>query len=71
MTQNERIGLTVPEAAKQIGIGPALAWRLVKSGEMPSIKLGSRRIVPVDKLREWMNRSATVTTVTTVTGKDA
>ena len=38
--------VTVPEAAAELGIGQALAWRLVWSGEIRSIKLGDRRLVP-------------------------
>jgi len=38
--------LTVPEAAKALGIGDTLAWRLVQSGELRTVKLGRRRLVP-------------------------
>lgn len=32
--------LTVEQAADEIGISPHLAWRLVRAGELPSIRLG-------------------------------
>jgi len=34
--------LTVPEAAARLGIGRTMAWRMVASGELPSIRLGGR-----------------------------
>jgi excisionase family DNA binding protein len=38
--------LTVPEAAKVLGIGDTLAWQLVQTGELRTVKLGRRRLVP-------------------------
>jgi excisionase family DNA binding protein len=38
--------LTVPEAAKALGIGDTLAWRLLQTGELRTVKLGRRRLVP-------------------------
>ncbi len=38
--------LTVPEAAAALGIGDTLAWRLVQTGELRTVKLGRRRLVP-------------------------
>jgi excisionase family DNA binding protein len=38
--------LTVPEVAKALGIGDTLAWRLVQTGELRTVKLGRRRLVP-------------------------
>ena len=35
----------VPEAGRRLGIGRNLAYALVRSGEIPSIRLGARRIV--------------------------
>ena len=38
--------LSVPEAAAVLGIGDTLAWQLVQTGELRSVKLGRRRLVP-------------------------
>ncbi|MFZ5639181.1 MAG: helix-turn-helix domain-containing protein [Bacillota bacterium] len=37
--------MTVPEAAKYLGISRSLAYTLIKSGEIPSLKLGEKRII--------------------------
>lgn len=46
--------LTVPEAAKALGIGDTLAWRLVQTGELRTVKLGRRRLVPRSALDELL-----------------
>ncbi len=38
--------ISVPEAARLLGIGATLAWELVRLGRIPSIKLGRRVLVP-------------------------
>ncbi len=41
-----RLTLTVEEAAQLLGISRALAYELVGRGELPSIRLGRRIVVP-------------------------
>ena len=38
--------LTVEQVAKRLGIGRGLAYEAVKKGEIPSIRIGSRILVP-------------------------
>lgn len=40
-----RVTVTVGEAAEQLGIGRGLAYALVRSGQLPSVRLGARRLV--------------------------
>jgi excisionase family DNA binding protein len=42
----ERLALTVSEAGSLLGISRALAYELVARGELPSIRLGRRLVVP-------------------------
>lgn len=42
----EPLTYSVREAAQVLGIGKDLAYQLVKSGELPSVKLGNRLVVP-------------------------
>ena len=44
--QPRRLALSVPEAAELLGISRALAYELVARGEIPSIRLGWRIVVP-------------------------
>jgi excisionase family DNA binding protein len=40
-----RLALTVPEAAYLLNISGWHAWNLVQKGELPSFKVGRRRLV--------------------------
>jgi excisionase family DNA binding protein len=42
----DRLTLSVTEAAEVIGISRALAYELVARGELPSVRLGHRLVVP-------------------------
>lgn len=44
----------VVTAGKLLGIGRDAAFRAAESGEIPTIKLNSRRRVPTAKLREML-----------------
>lgn len=53
------IMVSVPEAARLLGIKRTRAYELVNAGIIPSVQLGPRCIrVPVDALRERMNAMA-------------
>jgi excisionase family DNA binding protein len=43
---NERLTITVEEAAEILGISRALAYSLVARQELPSLKLGRRVVIP-------------------------
>lgn len=45
-TTDERRTLTVEEAARILGVGRTAAYAAVRSGEIPSIKLGRRVLIP-------------------------
>ena len=38
--------LSVPEAARLLGVGKTLCWDMVYSGQLPSVRLGKRVLVP-------------------------
>lgn len=42
----EKLTLSVPEAAKCIGIGRNLCYARVKTGEIPAIRIGRRLVIP-------------------------
>ena len=43
---SERLTLTVPEVAELLGIGRGTAYECVRTGEIPSIRLGGRIVIP-------------------------
>jgi excisionase family DNA binding protein len=44
--RSERLTLTVEEAGNALGLGRGTAYNLAKSGELPTIRLGRRLLVP-------------------------
>jgi excisionase family DNA binding protein len=51
---NNRLALTIPEAAAQLGISRTHAYAMAKKGEIPTVWLGGRCLVPVERLRELL-----------------
>ena len=47
--------LTAPEVGEVLGISRASAYELVRSKGFPSIRIGTRILVPKDKLIAWIN----------------
>lgn len=43
---DQRLTLTVDEAARLLGISRALAYELVRDGEIPSLRLRRRIVIP-------------------------
>lgn len=55
---DEKLAVSVNRAAELIGLGRDVTYRLVMSGDVPSFKVGARRLVPVAGLREYVERRA-------------
>jgi excisionase family DNA binding protein len=53
---DDKLLLRIEEAAKRLGIGRSLMYRLVLSGEVQSVPLGRLRRIPVEALREYVER---------------
>jgi excisionase family DNA binding protein len=49
-TPDERLTLTIAETAKRLGIGKNQAYEAAKRGEIPTVKIGKRILVPVAAL---------------------
>ena len=50
--------LSVPELAAVLGISRAGAYELVKEPKFPSLMIGSRIIIPRDKLIKWIDEKS-------------
>ena len=50
MSDDERLVVSVPEAARLLGISRTHAYELIARGELPSIRLGRRILVPLRPL---------------------
>ena len=54
----ETLAVSVAQAAKSLGIGEGLTRELIGRGELPVVRVGRRVLVPVDGLREYLERLA-------------
>ena len=46
--------MTVEEAGRLLGIGRNLAYEAARRGEIPTVRLGRRMLVPTARLRELL-----------------
>jgi excisionase family DNA binding protein len=54
MSHVEPLTVTVPQAAKLIGVGTTTAWELVHSGRLRSVRLGRRVLIPRSAIIELL-----------------
>jgi len=59
----EKKAFNVKELAIALGVSLPTAYELVHQVDFPAIKIGRRIVVPADKLQEWINKQAEVSTV--------
>ena len=50
--------LSVQELASQLGIRLSKAYTLVKEPDFPTVRIGTRILIPVDGLHEWLAHEA-------------
>jgi hypothetical protein len=64
LTQEQRAEIlagattTVPLAGKVLGVGLSRAYQSARIGEIPTVRLGRKMVVPVPKLREMLGLPA-------------
>ena len=51
--------VTVDEAGRALGVSRSTVWRLIKRGDLPSVRRGGRRLVPTAALRTQSRRNQT------------
>ncbi len=54
METSEKLTLNVPEAGELLGISRAQAYLMAKTGQIPTIKLGRRVVVPKSALEKML-----------------
>ena len=53
-----RLVISVSEAAEILGISRGLAYELARVGQLPSLRLGRRLVVPRAALLTWLEGAA-------------
>jgi excisionase family DNA binding protein len=54
-----RMVYTVKETAQLLSLSLGTTYQLIRSGDIPAIKLGGRWVVPKRRLHEWVNNLPT------------
>ncbi len=54
----DKLTYTVTEAANLLGIGRAAAYEAARSGQLPTIRIGKRILVPVVALEQMLRECA-------------
>lgn len=53
LAMDQRILVGVREAAAMLGISPRMVHELVRTGELPSVRIGARRLFRPETLKAW------------------
>lgn len=53
--------VSVDEAVKALGVSRSTVWRLIKRGELPTVRRGGRRFIQASALRKRAARTRTST----------
>ena len=53
----KKLTLTVPEAAERLGIGRNSGYEAARTGQIPTIKIGGRVLVPSDLFDQLLDGS--------------
>jgi excisionase family DNA binding protein len=56
LEDGERLCVTVPEAAKMIGISRNHAYEMVKTHQLPVIRFGKRIVIPKALLKKMLEK---------------
>lgn len=54
-TRTKRLTMSITEAAEKLGIGRNQGYEAARSGQIPTIKIGKRLLVPVTAFENMLN----------------
>ena len=55
----EKLLLSIEEASEALALGRSLLYQKLQSGELQSVRVGRRRLVPVSAIREYIGKMLT------------
>lgn len=56
-SQPEPLTVRIPAAIRMTGIGRSKLYELIQSGDIEIVKIGSSTLIPVESLRQLINRN--------------
>ena len=54
----ERMTMSVQELSAQMGISLPKAYELVKTPGFPTLRIGTRILIPIDAYKEWLMKQS-------------
>jgi excisionase family DNA binding protein len=54
---SDRLVLTVPEAAKALGLSKNTLYDLIRDDDFPHVRIGSRIRIPIASLTAWLENN--------------
>ena len=69
MSHEDRLALSIAEAAQSLGCSTKLLRDLVGRGDVPFVRLGRRIVIPRQSLAEWLEERASTNDEVTVLAK--
>lgn len=52
--KQQKLAVSVSEAAKMLGIGQRTLYRAINDGTVPHLAFGKRLVIPIAALEKWM-----------------
>jgi predicted DNA-binding transcriptional regulator AlpA len=52
---SERLSVRIPVAVELTGISRTKLYELIKTGQVPIIKIGKATVIPIDSLRQFID----------------
>jgi excisionase family DNA binding protein len=52
----DRLALSVEEASRALGIGKSTAFKYIREGKLPALRLGRRILIPKAKLEKLLEQ---------------
>lgn len=56
---HQPLAVSVDRAAAMLGVSPSKLWDMLRSAELPRVRLGGRTVVRVSDLEAYLNRCVT------------
>ncbi|WP_341896607.1 helix-turn-helix domain-containing protein [Sphingobium sp. YR657] len=56
-SQPDPLTVRIPDAIRMTGIGRSKLYELIQSGDIEIVKIGSATLIPVESLRQLINRN--------------
>ena len=56
----QKLTYTVVEAAAALGVSKTVMYQLIRTDGFPVIMLGSKRLIPIESFKRWMEDRAAI-----------